>query len=35
MTVFGIHIVSFLVGFVIGYLWRGGFFTGLMGRGQG
>lgn len=35
MSIFGINIVSFIVGFVVGYLFRGGFFSGLMGRGQG
>lgn len=33
MTVFGINVVGFIIGFVVGYLWRGGFFSGLLGRG--
>lgn len=33
MTLMGIHVVSFLLGLVIGYLARSGFFRGLAGNG--
>jgi hypothetical protein len=35
MQIFGIHIMSFLIGAIVGYLAGKGFFSGLLGRRAG
>lgn len=35
MTILGIHVISFLIGVLVGYLLRRGFFSGLLGRRAG
>jgi hypothetical protein len=35
VTIFGIHIISFLAGGLLGYLYGKGFFSGLLGRRGG
>ena len=35
MSFMGIHVLSFVAGLIIGWLWGSGFFRGLMGRRAG